>query len=265
MRSVLLQDETTLPDQGRAQDNSPQALVTATNVTRRYGDDHGAGVKALRGVSLDVGAGKLTAVMGPSGSGKSTLMHILAGLDRPNEGEVTIAGTDITGLDDTELTQLRREHIGFIFQFFNLLPMLTAEENVVLPLKLAGEKLDREWIAELTGRVGLTDRLAHRPAELSGGQQQRVAIARALVSRPTVVFADEPTGNLDSTTGGEILELLRDSVESLGQTTVMVTHDAHAAEVADRVLFLADGLIVKDIAHSSAREIIEAMEEVTAP
>jgi putative ABC transport system ATP-binding protein len=222
-------------------------------------------VKALRGVSLDVAGGKLTAVMGPSGSGKSTLMHILAGLDRPNEGAVTIAGTDITGLGDTELTKLRREHIGFIFQFFNLLPMLSAEENVVLPLKLAGEKPDREWVRELTTRVGLSDRLAHRPSELSGGQQQRVAIARALVGRPTVMFADEPTGNLDSQTSAEILELLRDSVTSLGQTTVMVTHDAHAAAIADRILFLADGLIVKDLGPSNSHEILDAMEEVSRP
>jgi putative ABC transport system ATP-binding protein len=241
-----------------------QSLVTARDVTRRYGVEGDVCVKALRGVSLDVGAGKLTAVMGPSGSGKSTLMHILAGLDRPNEGEVTIAGTDITQLGDTELTRLRREHIGFIFQFFNLLPMLSAKENVVLPLKLAGEKPDSAWVEELTTRVGLAQRLQHRPSELSGGQQQRVAIARALVGRPTVMFADEPTGNLDSTTGAEILELLRDSVTTLGQTTVMVTHDAHAAAIADRVLFLADGLIVKDLGPSTSREIVEAMEEVTA-
>jgi putative ABC transport system ATP-binding protein len=201
--------------------------------------------------------------MGPSGSGKSTLMHILAGLDRPNEGEVSIAGTDIGGLGDTDLTKLRRDHIGFVFQFFNLLPMLTAEENILLPLELAGEKPDRGWVDELTGKVGLSDRLGHRPAELSGGQQQRVAIARALVSRPTVMFADEPTGNLDSTTGGEILELLRDSVTSFGQTTVMVTHDAHAAEIADRVLFLADGLIVKDRGSSTAHEILATLEEMS--
>jgi putative ABC transport system ATP-binding protein len=263
MKSVLIQDESTVPEQERAREGTPQALVTATDVTRRYGVDGDLCVRALRGVSLDVGAGKLTAVMGPSGSGKSTLMHILAGLDRPNEGEVTIAGTAITGLGDTELTRLRREHIGFIFQFFNLLPMLTAEENVILPIKLAGEKPDREWVSELTTRVGLAKRLQHRPSELSGGQQQRVAIARALVSRPTVMFADEPTGNLDSTTSSEILELLRDSVTSLGQTTVMVTHDAHAAAIADRVLFLADGLIVKDLGPSTSREIIEAMEEVS--
>jgi putative ABC transport system ATP-binding protein len=257
-----------VPIQAAPQDRlaqlSEHALVTARDVTRRYGVENDVSVKALRGVSLDIEAGKLTAVMGPSGSGKSTLMHILAGLDRPNEGEVTIAGTDITGLGDTELTKLRREHIGFIFQFFNLLPMLSAEENVVLPLKLAGEKPDREWVGELTAKVGLSERLKHRPSELSGGQQQRVAIARALVGRPTVMFADEPTGNLDSTTGGEILGLLRDSVASLGQTTVMVTHDAHAAAIADRVLFLADGLIVKDLGPSTSRQIIEAMEEVTA-
>jgi putative ABC transport system ATP-binding protein len=258
MKSVLIQEEQTAAAPAPA-----PALVTATDVTRRYGVDGDICVKALRGVSLDVAAGKLTAVMGPSGSGKSTLMHILAGLDRPNEGEVTIAGTDITGLDDTALTKLRREHIGFIFQFFNLLPMLTAEENVVLPLKLAGEKPDREWVGELTARVGLSERLSHRPSELSGGQQQRVAIARALVGRPTVMFADEPTGNLDSTTSGEILDLLRDSVTSLGQTTVMVTHDANAAAIADRILFLADGLIVKDLGPSSSHQIIEALEEVT--
>ncbi|MGH3061535.1 MAG: ABC transporter ATP-binding protein, partial [Gaiellaceae bacterium] len=198
-----------------------------------------------------------------SGSGKSTLMHILAGLDRPNEGDVSIAGTDIGGLNDTDLTKLRRDHIGFVFQFFNLLPMLTAEENIRLPLDLAGSKPDNGWVEELTDKVGLSDRLGHRPAELSGGQQQRVAIARALVSRPTVMFADEPTGNLDSTTGGEILELLRDSVTSFGQTTVMVTHDAHAAEIADRVLFLADGLIVKDRGASSAHEILATLEEVS--
>jgi putative ABC transport system ATP-binding protein len=267
MKTVLIQEAA--PQEFSSQEVQPkesssQALVTATDVTRRYGVDGDVCVKALRGVSLDVASGKLTAVMGPSGSGKSTLMHILAGLDRPNEGEVTIAGTDITDLDDTALTKLRREHVGFIFQFFNLLPMLTAEENVVLPIKLAGDKPDREWVSELTTRVGLSDRLSHRPSELSGGQQQRVAIARALVSRPTVMFADEPTGNLDSTTSGEILELLRDSVTSLGQTTVMVTHDAHAAEIADRVLFLADGLIVKDMDQSTAHDILEAMEEVAA-
>ncbi len=256
MKSVVIQHEP---------ETASKALVTATDVTRRYGVEGDVCVKALRGVSLDVAGGKLTAVMGPSGSGKSTLMHILAGLDRPNEGAVTIAGTDITDLGDTELTKLRREHIGFIFQFFNLLPMLTARQNVILPIKLAGEKPDAEWVEELTSRVGLSARLEHRPSELSGGQQQRVAIARALVGKPTVMFADEPTGNLDSQTGAEILALLRESVAELGQTTVMVTHDAHAAAIADRVLFLADGLIVKDLGQSTAREIIEAMEEVSRP
>ncbi len=239
-----------------------QAVVTARGVVRRYGEGEAA-VDALRGVSLDIARGRLTAVMGPSGSGKSTLMHILAGLDKPTEGEVTVAGVDISNLDDAELTKLRRDHIGFIFQFFNLLPMLTAAENIVLPLRLAGVKPDQAWLDEVVASVGLTDRLTHRPAELSGGQQQRVAVARALVSRPTVMFADEPTGNLDSTTSGEILSLLRRSVDDLGQTTVMVTHDAHAAAIADRVLFLADGDIVRDLGPSTAHEILETLEQVS--
>src|SRR5215212_5179659 len=244
-------------------DTASEVAVRARAVARHYGEGETA-VHALRGVDLDVESERLTAVMGPSGSGKSTLMHILAGLDKPSSGEVVVAGIDIGGLDDTALTQLRRDHIGFIFQFFNLLPMLTAAENIVLPLKLAGVKPNREWFDELIEKVGLGNRLTHRPSELSGGQQQRVAVARALVSRPSVMFADEPTGNLDSTTGGEILALLRDSVDSLGQTTVMVTHDAHAAEIADRVLFLADGNIVKDLGRCSAHTILEALEEVTA-
>jgi putative ABC transport system ATP-binding protein len=237
-------------------------VVAARDLVRRYGDGDTA-VHALRGVSLSVASGKLTAVMGPSGSGKSTLMHILAGLDKPTSGEVTIAGVDVTALDDTALTKLRRDHIGFIFQFFNLLPMLTAAENIALPLKLAGAQPDQEWLAELIDTVGLGQRLSHRPSELSGGQQQRVAVARALVSRPSVVFADEPTGNLDSTTGGEILTLLRESVDTLGQTTVMVTHDAHAAAIADRVVFLADGHIVRELGASSPHAILEALEAVT--
>jgi putative ABC transport system ATP-binding protein len=236
--------------------------VRAVDVTRRYGKDETA-VDALRGVSLELAAGELTAIMGPSGSGKSTLMHILAGLDRPSSGEVFVEGTEISKLGDKALTKLRRDHIGFIFQFFNLLPMLSAEQNIVLPLRIAGRRPDRSWLAEVVANVGLAERRRHRPAELSGGQQQRVAIARALVSRPTVMFADEPTGNLDSTTSGEILALLRESVDAFGQTTVMVTHDAHAAAIADRVLFLADGLIVTDLGHSSAHEILEAMEEVS--
>jgi putative ABC transport system ATP-binding protein len=200
--------------------------------------------------------------MGPSGSGKSTLMHILAALDRPTSGSIWIAGTKLGQLNDTEITKLRRDHIGFIFQFFNLLPMLTAEENVLLPLTIAGEKPDDAWREQLLKDVGLADRRTHRPAELSGGQQQRVAIARALISRPTVVFADEPTGNLDSKTGAEILELLRSSVESLGQTTVMVTHDPRAAAIADRILFLADGLIVKDLGSATENEVIVATQEL---
>ena len=241
---------------------SSDAVVSARNVVRRYGEGDTA-VDALRGVSVDITESRLTAVMGPSGSGKSTLMHILAGLDRPTAGEVTVAGTDITQLDDTALTNLRRDHIGFIFQFFNLLPMLTAAENIALPLKLAGGKPDPVWLEELIASVGLTDRLDHRPSELSGGQQQRVAVARALVSRPSVMFADEPTGNLDSTTSGEILGLLRDSVDTLGQTTVMVTHDASAAAIADRILFLADGDIVRDLGPSSSHDILATLEEVS--
>jgi putative ABC transport system ATP-binding protein len=238
------------------------AVVTATDVTRRYGEGDTA-VDALRGVTLEIPRGQFAAVMGPSGSGKSTLMHILAGLDRPTEGSVTIAGEEITGMHDKKLTLLRREHIGFIFQFFNLLPTLTAEENVLLPLQIAGEKADKEWTDQIIDRVGLSDRRKHRPAELSGGQQQRVAIARALVSKPTVVFADEPTGNLDSTTSGEILELLREAVETLGQTTVMVTHDANAAATASRSLFLADGRIVRDENRLSAGDIVSIMGDLS--
>ena len=191
-------------------------------------------------------------------------MHILAGLDRPTEGTVEIAGAEITGMGDSELTKLRRDHIGFVFQFFNLLPMLTAEENITLPLSIAGGKPDREWLDELIQLVGIAERRKHRPSELSGGQQQRVSIARALLSRPSVLFADEPTGNLDSSTGSDVLTLLRHSVDELGQTTVMVTHDANAAALADRVLFLADGQIVKEVRDSSASEVLAAMQEVTA-
>jgi len=237
-------------------------MVQLDDLVRVFGRGDGA-VRAVDGVTLSLARGTFTAVMGPSGSGKSTLMHILAGLDKPTSGEVCVAGTAIGELNDTQLTKLRREHIGFIFQFFNLLPMLTAKENIVLPLSIAGVKADPEWLQELTTAVGLTDRLSHRPSELSGGQQQRVAIARALVSKPTVMFADEPTGNLDSRTSSEILALLRESVSSYGQTTVMVTHDAHAAAIADRILFLADGRIVKDIGPSDSNEILEALHEVT--
>jgi putative ABC transport system ATP-binding protein len=238
------------------------AVVVGEGVTRRYGEGDTA-VDALRGVSVAIAQGQLTAVMGPSGSGKSTLMHILAGLDRPTTGTVSVAGKDITAMGDNELTKLRREHIGFVFQFFNLLPMLNARENITLPLSIAGEKVDEAWLGEVVDQVGLADRLTHRPAELSGGQQQRVAIARALVSRPTVLFADEPTGNLDSATGGEILELIRHSVAEHGQTVVMVTHDPRAAAIANRILFLADGVIVREAEAASTHEIVAAMEEIT--
>ena len=237
------------------------AVVAARDVARRYGEGETA-VDALRGVSLEVERGHLTAVMGPSGSGKSTLMHILAGLDRPTSGQVFVEGTSLGELGDTDLTRLRRRHIGFVFQFFNLLPMLTAEENIVLPLSIAGRKPERDWFTTLIGKVGLSDRLDHRPAELSGGQQQRVAIARALVTQPTVVFADEPTGNLDSATSGEILALVRESVDAFGQTTVMVTHDPNAAAIADRILFLADGRIVRDLGRATAHEVLAVMEEL---
>jgi putative ABC transport system ATP-binding protein len=241
--------------------NTNGAVVTATDVTRRYGEGETA-VDALRGTSLVVAPGELVAVMGPSGSGKSTLMHILAGLDKPTSGDVVIAGESIIGMSDNDLTHLRRRSIGFIFQFFNLLPMLTAEENIVLPLAIAGEKPDPEWLEGLLAKMGLGNRRKHLPSELSGGQQQRVAIARALVSRPAIVFADEPTGNLDSKTSGEILELMRDSVESYGQTTVMVTHESRAAAIADRVLFLADGLIVDERKDISAADVVSLMQNL---
>ena len=255
---------TTMEREAQAAPVDSGAVVTAHDVTRTYGEGETA-VHALRGVSLDVQRGKLTGIMGPSGSGKSTLMHILAGLDRPTEGEVAIDGTDIAELGDTELTKLRRTHVGFVFQFFNLLPMLDAEENILLPLELAGGKIDKGWTDSVIERVGLGDRRKHRPSELSGGQQQRVAIARALVSKPTVVFADEPTGNLDSTTSGEILDLLRESVETLGQTFVVVSHDPNACAIADRTLFLADGLVVRELGKSSAHEVLETMEQVSRP
>ena len=248
--------------EGATQDGRDDAVVVAHEITRRYGEGDTA-VDALQGVSLDVAPGKLTAVMGPSGSGKSTLMHILAGLDKPTSGTVSVSGTEITKLKDSDLTKLRRRHIGFVFQFFNLLPMLTAEENVTLPLSIAGEKPSSEWLEELLEATRLSDRRTHRPSELSGGQQQRVAVARALVSRPTVLFADEPTGNLDSHTSAEILGLLRGAVDTYGQTTVMVTHDPRAATIADRVLFLADGVIVKELGRSTQTEILDVLAEVS--
>ncbi len=238
-----------------------EPLLAATRLVRRYGDGDSA-VEALAGVSLEVEPGRLTAIMGPSGSGKSTLMHILAGLDSPTEGSVVLDGVELTALSEKQLTLLRRDKIGFVFQFFNLLPMLSAEENVVLPLELAGRKVDKAWLDELLETTGIAARRKHRPAELSGGQQQRVAIARALVSRPKVLFADEPTGNLDSASSHEVLKLVRRTVDDYGQTTLMVTHDPQAAAQADRVLFLADGRIVRDFAESTAAEVLAAMQEV---
>jgi putative ABC transport system ATP-binding protein len=237
------------------------AAVEARELTRRYGDGETA-VDALRGVDLTVRSGELVAVMGPSGSGKSTLMHILAGLDKPTSGRVSIAGTEISRLSDAKLTRLRREHIGFVFQFFNLLPMLSAEENILLPLSISGEKPEKDWLTELLERTGLAGRSSHRPAELSGGEQQRVALARALITKPTILFADEPTGNLDSKTGGEILELVRSSTDAYGQTIVMVTHEARAALIADRILFLADGLIVKELKGATAEDVLSVMSSL---
>lgn len=224
---------------------SADAIVAATGVTRRYGEGDAA-VDALRGITLALPPGAFTAIMGPSGSGKSTLTHILAGLDRPTSGSVVIDGRDITRMGDGELTQLRRDRIGFVFQFFNLVPVLNAEENVLLPLSIAGRKPDRQWVEQLLQAMGIADRRKHRPSELSGGQQQRVALARALVAKPAVVFADEPTGNLDSHTSEEVLRLLRDAVDHFGQTVVMVTHEERAAAYADRRVELVDGLVVRD-------------------
>jgi putative ABC transport system ATP-binding protein len=221
------------------------AIISARALSRRFGEGDAA-VDALTGVTVDFERGRFTAIMGPSGSGKSTLMHILAGLDRPTSGEVLVEGVSLSSLDDADLTQLRRDSFGFVFQFFNLLPVLTAEENVVLPLSIAGRRPDRAWVDELIRRVELDDRRTHRPSELSGGQQQRVAIARALVSRPRVVFADEPTGNLDSKASGDVLALLRSAVDDYRQSVVMVTHDPDAASIADRTLVLSDGRIVED-------------------
>ena len=221
------------------------AIVSATDLVRRYGEGEVA-VDALRDVSLQFAPARFAAIMGPSGSGKSTLMHLLAGLDRPTEGTVVLAGTDLGTLDDRQLTLLRREKVGFIFQTFNLLPILDARENILLPLSIAGHEADPEWFERLIDTVAIRDRLHHRPAQLSGGQQQRVAVARALISRPAVVFADEPTGNLDSSASGEVLALLRRAVDEFGQTVVMVTHDAQAASHADRLIVLADGRVVRD-------------------
>jgi putative ABC transport system ATP-binding protein len=234
-------------------------IVQAHELRRRYGEGEAA-VDALDGVSVGFPAGRFAAIMGPSGSGKSTLMHILAGLDLPTSGTVSLDGTELPGLDDRRLTRLRRDRVGFIFQTFNLLPVLSAEENILLPLSIAGRKPDKEWFDRLIDTIGIRDRLRHRPAEMSGGQQQRAAVARALVSRPAVVFADEPTGNLDSKSSNDVLELLRHAVDDFGQTVVMVTHDAHAASFADRLLVLADGRVVHDREAATAEEAHELMK-----
>ena len=222
----------------------------------------GATVEALRGVSIEIAAAEWTAIMGPSGSGKSTLLHILAGLDSPTEGKVFIGDIDLTTLNDKQLTQLRRDRVGFVFQAYNLIPTLTAEENITLPLDIAGKAVDRGWFDTVVDTVGIRDRLRHRPTELSGGQQQRVAGARALVSRPEIIFADEPTGNLDSKSGAELLDFLRAAVDEHGQTIVMVTHDAHAAAHADRVVFLADGNIVHDLRTPTADAIFDQIKSL---
>jgi len=236
-------------------------VVVATDLHRRFGEGDTA-VDALDGVTTAFERDRFTAIMGPSGSGKSTLMHILAGLDKPTSGVVELDGVDITRLDDGELTQLRRDKLGFVFQFFNLLPVLTAEENLVLPLSIAGRKPDEAWVDQLIATVGLEDRRTHRPAELSGGQQQRVAVARALVSKPAVVFADEPTGNLDSKASADVMKLLRGAVDDFDQTVVMVTHDPVAAAHADRLITLQDGRIVSDAAPGSAADVIELQKQL---
>ena len=241
----------------------PPLIVSALDLRRTYGEGDAA-VHALAGVTIDFPAGGYTAVMGPSGSGKSTLMHLLAGLDRPTSGTVAIDGTELGGLDDAALTRLRRDKLGFVFQAFNLVPVLDAEENIVLPLTLAGREPDRDWLEHLIATVGLADRRTHRPSELSGGQQQRVAVARALVHRPAVVFADEPTGNLDSSASAEVLTLLRHAADDFGQTIVMVTHDAQAASYADRLVVLADGRVVSDGKAGDAEAVLDVMKTVSA-
>jgi putative ABC transport system ATP-binding protein len=237
------------------------SIVSAVDLRRVFGEGQAA-VNALDGVSVSFERGRFSAIMGPSGSGKSTLMHVLAGLDQPTSGTVQIDGTELAGLDDGDLTRLRRDKLGFIFQFFNLLPVLNAEENITLPLTIAGRKPDPEWLQRLIQTVGLEDRLDHRPSELSGGQQQRVAVARALVSKPAVVFADEPTGNLDTKSSEEVLSLLRGAVDEFAQTVVMVTHDPEAASYADRLVILRDGQVVHDAEAGTAEQVIELMKDV---
>ncbi|WP_029288131.1 ABC transporter ATP-binding protein [Cellulomonas sp. HZM] len=252
-------DITTSPDLSSASSPHAATASSARGLTKVYGSGPAA-VRALDGVDVDFAAGAFTAIMGPSGSGKSTLMHVLAGLDQASSGSVRLGGTDITSLGDDALTQLRRDRVGFVFQSFNLLPMFTAEQNVLLPLELAGAKVDREWFDTLVTTLGLRERLTHRPSELSGGQQQRVAIARALIAKPEVVFADEPTGNLDSRSGAEVLSFLRRSVRELGRTIIMVTHDPAAAAYADRVVLIADGRIAGDIADPTPESVLAGLD-----
>jgi len=238
-----------------------QIAVEAVELVKEYAT--GTTIRrALDGVSLEIGAGRFTSIMGPSGSGKSTLMHCLAGLDTVTRGEVHIGDTSLTGLSDNGLTTLRRDKVGFVFQQFNLLPTLSAEENILLPLAIAGRKPDPGWFDTVIDAIGLRDRLGHRPAQLSGGQQQRVACARAIVSRPEVIFADEPTGNLDSRSGAEVLAFLRESVRQFGQTVVMVTHDPNAASYADRVIFLADGRVVDELANPTAEAVLDKLKRL---
>lgn len=256
----------TIPFEGRTTKSRPRALAAASarEVRKVYGSGQTM-VEALKGVSVAFGAGEFTAIMGPSGSGKSTLMHCLAGLDTVTSGVVTIGETDLTTLSDKKMTRLRRDRIGFVFQAFNLVPTLTAAENITLPQDIAGRKVDREWFDTVTARLGLTDRLGHRPSELSGGQVQRVACARALVGRPEIIFGDEPTGNLDSKSSSEVLDILRASVDEFDQTVVIVTHDPRAASYADRVIFLADGDIVSDQRGLSADDIFDYMKHLDDP
>jgi putative ABC transport system ATP-binding protein len=236
-------------------------IVSTTDLRRTYGEGETA-VHALAGVTLGFPAAQFTAIMGPSGSGKSTLMHLLAGLDRPTSGSVIVDGAELAGLDDKRLTQLRRDRLGFVFQAYNLVPVLTALENITLPLTLAGRKPDQAWLDRLIDTVGLRDRLTHRPSELSGGQQQRVAVARALVHRPAVLFADEPTGNLDSVASEEVLNLLRQAVTEFDQTVIMVTHEPHAASFAERLVVLRDGQVVHDGAGQNAEGVLDLMKAV---
>jgi putative ABC transport system ATP-binding protein len=238
------------------------SVVVGRDLHKRYGDGPAA-VHALRGVSIALAPGTFTAIMGPSGSGKSTLMHLLAGLDRPTEGEVWLGPTKLTGLDESDLTRLRRSRVGFVFQSFNLIPILDVEENILLPLRIAGQQIDRQWLQRLLVAVGLEPRRHHRPAELSGGEQQRAALARALISKPVIIFADEPTGNLDSRHSGIILHMLRRAVDDLGQTMVIVTHDPLAAARADRIVFLQDGSIVRETGRLSAAEILDTVKALS--